>query len=119
MYSAVVLAPVGFCCSFKYLCLNEVGIGVPSVCCTIERVGFFSCSSLKLFFCVQVPSAAITTPAELGSTPAPLQMQKAELVWFLAPRDAAFGHGAAGLPLDKRFCSPRWVHRAVPSLTGP
>lgn len=105
MYSAVVLAPLGFCCSFKYLCLNEVGIGVPGVCCTIGRV-VFSCSSLKLFFCVQVPSAAITTPAELGSAPAPLQMQKAELVWFSTPRDAAFGHSAAGLLLDERLCPP-------------
>lgn len=51
-----------------------------------QREIFFSCSSPKLFFCVRVPSAA-----ELGSAPAPLQMQEAKLMWLSAPRDAAFG----------------------------
>lgn len=91
MYSAVVLAPVSCHCSFKYLLLKQSGCW-SSWCLLYQReIFFFSCSSPKLFFWVRVPSAAITTPAELESAPAPLQMQEAKLVWLLAPRDAAFG----------------------------
>lgn len=38
-----------------------------------------------------MPSVAITTPAELGSAPAPLQAQEVKLLWLWAPRDALFG----------------------------
>lgn len=90
MYSTVVLAPVGCHCSFKYLSLKQSGRW-SSRCLLYQREMTFICSSPKLFFCVQVPSAAITTPAELDYAPAPPQMWEAKLVWLLAPRDAAFG----------------------------
>lgn len=114
MYSAVLLAPVGCHCSFKYLSLKQSGRW-SSRCLLYQRETTFICSSPKLFFCVQVPSAAITTPAESEYAPAPPQMQEAKT-------RVAFGtQGCCIWPLllDERVCSPRWVHRAVPSLGGP